>query len=67
MILFIFMTSFFCLIAWQKNVYAYIDPGTGSYLIQILLASIFGSLFFIKLFWSKIKSFFTKLFSRKSA
>jgi hypothetical protein len=27
-----------------KGTYAYIDPGTGSYILQILLAGVFGTL-----------------------
>jgi len=37
---------------------AYIDPGTGSLLLQGLIAAIAGSLAAIKIYWSRIKSFF---------
>lgn len=43
--------------------FAYIDPGTGSYIIQILIATLLGLLFSIKLFWQRIKEFITKIFS----
>ena len=43
---------------FPHNVYAYIDPGNGSYILQVLLASLFGGLFALKLFWKKIKHFF---------
>jgi len=49
--------AFFMLVL-VKNAYSYLDPGTGSYLIQILAAALFGSLFVIKIFWTKIKLFF---------
>lgn len=39
---------------------AYLDPGSGSYIFQILLAGLVGSLFAIKLYWGKIVSFFKK-------
>ena len=35
---------------------AYIDPGSGSILIQVLLASCIGG---IAVFWQKLKSLFT--------
>ena len=35
---------------------AYIDPGSGSILIQVLLASCIGG---IAVFWQRLKSFFT--------
>ena len=36
---------------------AYIDPGSGSILIQVILASCIGG---IAVFWQKIKSLFSK-------
>ena len=39
--------------------FLYIDPGSGSYLVQMIIAGILGSLFFIKNAWAKVKDFFT--------
>jgi hypothetical protein len=52
------------LFAFPCTANAYIDPGSGSYILQLALALIFGSLFAIKLFWSRIKGFLKRLFSR---
>lgn len=41
---------------------AYVDPGTGSYVIQLLIAAFIGISFSIKIFWKKI----VRLFSKKS-
>ncbi len=38
---------------------AYLDPGTGSIVIQALVGGILGGLLVIKLFWKKIFAFFT--------
>ena len=38
----------------------YIDPGSGSYLVQMIIAAVLAGLFFIKNLWWKIKSFFTR-------
>jgi hypothetical protein len=43
----------------MNNVFLYIDPSSGSYLIQMLIAGILGSLFFFKNAWLKVKSFFS--------
>ena len=40
--------------------FLYIDPSSGSYLVQIIIAGILGSLFFFKNLWVKIKSFFIR-------
>ena len=42
------------------HAFAYIDPATGSYVIQILLAGLLGAIFAIKTYWGRIKLFFTK-------
>ena len=36
----------------------YVDPGSGSYLIQVIIAAVLGALFYFKTIWWKIKSFF---------
>ncbi len=40
--------------------FLYIDPSSGSYLLQMIIAGILGSLFFFKNAWIKVKSFFYK-------
>jgi hypothetical protein len=44
----------------MKNFFLYIDPGSGSYLVQAIIAALLGAGFFFKNFWVKIKSFFVK-------
>ena len=39
----------------------YLDVGTGSLLIQILIASFLGGAFMIKLFWANIKAYFRNI------
>ncbi len=41
------------------GLYAYLDPGTGSFILQTLIAALFGALFVIKSYWQRIKSWFT--------
>jgi len=43
-----------------REAHAYLDPGTGSYIIQILIAGLFGALFVLKVFWGRIVGFFGK-------
>jgi hypothetical protein len=38
----------------------YIDPGSGSYLVQVIIAAILGGLFYFKNLWLKFRSFFTR-------
>jgi hypothetical protein len=57
-------TTLFLILLFSPAAYAYLDPGTGSYIFQLLLAAVVGLGFVIKLYWTKIKGFFARLFSR---
>jgi len=61
-ILFLIVTLNFAL---AQNAYAYLDPGTGSYIFQVLIATVIGALFTIKMYWQKIKDSIVNLFSKK--
>jgi hypothetical protein len=45
--------------------HAYLDPGSGSFLVQLLIAGIVGAGFLIKVYWKKIKSLFSRSNSEK--
>jgi undecaprenyl pyrophosphate phosphatase UppP len=49
----------------SKDALAYLDPGTGSYIFQVLIASFIVALVAIKTFWQNIKNFFRSHFSKK--
>ena len=51
-------------IFFPQKAYAYLDPGSMSFIIQIVLAIIAGGIFGAKLFWKNIKSFFKNVFSK---
>lgn len=46
-------------------VQAYLDPGSGSFIIQLIVGAILGSLVAIKIYFKNIKKSFIKLFSKK--
>ncbi len=37
---------------------AYLDPGSGSFLLQLIVASLLGALFVLRTSWGRIKAFF---------
>jgi hypothetical protein len=53
-----------CFIA-PANAWAYLDAGSGSYIIQILIASIVGVAFAFKAFWIKMIHSIVRLFKKK--
>lgn len=42
----------------------YLDPGSGSYLLQLLIAGALGALFALRLYWSRVKGYFAGLFGK---
>jgi len=47
------------------NAYAYLDPGTGSIILQAILGFIAASITTISIYWTKFKSLISKLFKKK--
>jgi len=50
-----------------REAHAYLDPGTGSYILQILIAGLVGGAFMLKVFWGRIVEFFSKSSSKSEA
>ena len=46
--------------------YGYLDPGTGSYIIQLLVGGLLGGLFAIGLFWKRVLAFVKRLFTPRN-
>lgn len=49
----------------SSNVLAYLDPGSGSYLLQLLIAAVLGGLLLLRLYWDKVKAFVRRVFTGK--
>lgn len=49
---------------YPNTAQAYLDPGSGSYFIQIVLAAVLGSLLAIKIFFKNIVGFISRIFGR---
>ena len=47
------------------NAYAYLDPGTGSIILQAILGAIAAGVSYCTFYWNKVKNFFKKLFKKK--
>jgi len=51
--------------AFPCNAHGYLDLGTGSYVLQVLAATLLGALFSVRMFWATIKKFLRNIFSKK--
>ena len=45
---------------------AYLDPGTGSMILNLIVGAAAGALTFASVFWQKIKNFFKKVFKKET-
>jgi hypothetical protein len=56
----------FILLISPSIAHGYIDPGSGSYFIQVVAALLFGSLYTVKHYWQKIGQLVRNLLSKKT-
>jgi len=61
----VFFTFLCYLSLMTSDAWAYIDPGNGSYLFQLMVAGFVGFVFTFRIYLAKIKSFLQKYFSKK--
>lgn len=50
-----------------SHAHAYIDPGTGGLIIQIVAGGIAGSLVILRLYWGRVKAVFSRQPEKPSA
>ena len=46
------------------NAYAYLDPGTGSFILQAIIGFLAAASAGFLYYWAKVKNFFLKLFKK---
>ena len=63
---FVLILTLIFILGWAPDAQAYLDPGTGSMALQLLMASILGFLFTLKTYWGKFKGFLKNLVGKSS-
>jgi len=61
----VFIMIAILMVVRSRDAHAYLDPGTGSYVLQIVIAGIVIALFTIKMCWRRVVDFFSNLFKGK--
>tara|TARA_B110000902_G_scaffold240354_1_gene289778 strand:- start:3672 stop:3917 length:246 start_codon:yes stop_codon:yes gene_type:complete len=46
------------ILATSSPIYAYLDPGSGSFIIQMIIAGVLGGFYALKLYWQRLVGFF---------
>jgi hypothetical protein len=52
------------ILLFADDAHAYLNPGSGSFIFQLILAAFLGGLLTVRLYWSKVREFFKRLFLR---
>lgn len=60
----IFLGTLFYLIVLARPTQAYLDPGTGSYITQIMVGFLIGGSYMFKVYFHQIADFFKKIFRK---
>lgn len=63
----IVVLSFVLLLIASHDAHAYLDPGSGSYFFQVVLATFVSAFVAVKLYWGRIVSFVARRFSGPSS
>ena len=63
----IVIATFGLIMILSSPAYSYLDPGTGSMLIQAVIAIIAATSLFLSMFWKRVKAFLNRLFGKKEA
>lgn len=53
------------LLSFPASAHAYLDPGSGSFLLQVTAGLALSALYAIKLWWHRLKAFFGGILSRR--
>ncbi len=48
-----------------NDAFAYLDPGTGSIILQAILGAIAAGFSYCVFYWNKVKNFFLRFFKKK--
>jgi len=51
---------------FSNKAFAYLDPGTGSIILQSILGAITAGVSYCAIYWQKVKNFFNKIIKTKN-
>ncbi|MDB5619752.1 hypothetical protein [Tardiphaga sp.] len=59
------MPAVFLFVLFTTPAYAYLDPGTGSIVAQVIIAAMLGVLFQGKMLWRRLRGFVAAMYHRR--
>ena len=61
----LFIFTILSIVIFPNHTYAYLDPGTGSIILQAIIGFLAASVTAISIYWSKFKSLISKIFNKR--
>ena len=61
----LFIFTILSVLIFPNHTYAYLDPGTGSIILQAIIGFLAASVTAISIYWSKFKSLISRIFNKK--
>ena len=61
----LFIFTILSVVIFPNHAYAYLDPGTGSIILQAIIGFLAASVTAISIYWSKFKSLISRIFNKK--
>ena len=61
----LFIFTILPVVIFPNHPYAYLDPGTGSIILQAIIGFLAASVTAISIYWSKFKSLISKIFNKR--
>ncbi len=55
-----YFCPFLCFFLFSSQALAYLDPGTGSMMLQMIIGGVLAVIYTMKVYWRRIKDFFKK-------
>jgi hypothetical protein len=52
------VTALLLLVIAEAPAEAYVDPGSASYVFQLIAGAVLGSLYLVRMYWDRLVSFF---------
>ncbi|MCS6803559.1 MAG: hypothetical protein NZ823_00240 [Blastocatellia bacterium] len=54
-----------CGLIWAPEAHAYVDPGSGSFILQFIIAALLGAGLTLKMYWQRGRQFLSSLISKR--
>tara|TARA_B100001057_G_C22316015_1_gene743911 strand:+ start:367 stop:582 length:216 start_codon:yes stop_codon:yes gene_type:complete len=62
-----YLLTIYIILSFNSNAFAYLDPGTGSSILQLILAFLAGIGAFLSVYWNKFKFLIKRIFNKSDS